>query len=221
MKTAAKIVGIGGVVLLLTFAVFLSQGLQGWGLGADDATGAPLESSGQWELLLPWVLVSGILGFTCLIIALVFGIVSRVVDGLVRRPGPGGPATIEAANAVLALSSPSLQMEWQAPATVKVQVVSVNPKQGLVLVLSPLRVEMDILVHFDEATRRYGYVSALGQSQGLGASFQKQYGVVRQVQKGRSLTFDGVQAVDFDTRFVYHRIDGAMKRLGWTRAGLY
>lgn len=221
MKLAAKIVGIGGVVFLITFAVFLSQGLQGWGLGADGTTGDPLESAGRWKPLLPWVLVSGILGVTCLIIALVFWIVSRVLNGMVMRPGPGGPATDEAANTVLVLSSPSLQMEWQAPATVKVQVVSVNPTQGVVLVLSPLRVEMDILVYFDEATRRYGYVTALAQSQGFGASFQKQYGVVRHVQKGRYLTLDGIQAVDFDSRFVYDRIDGAMRRLGWTRAGLY
>ncbi|MBC9942958.1 hypothetical protein ICL81_00250 [Leucobacter sp. cx-328] len=125
--------------------------------------------------------MSGILGFTSLIVALVFWIVSRVLDGMVMRPGPGGPATDEAATAVLALSSPSLQMEWQDPATVKVQVVSVNPTQGVVLVLSPLRVEMDVLVYLDEATRRYGYVSALAQSLGFGASFQKQYGVVRHV----------------------------------------
>lgn len=165
----------------------------------------------------PGLIVSGSAAFAFLLAGFVFAVVGWSLRGVVKDGLPAGPETERAVEAVLNLFGASQLATRIAPSTVRVEVVNVRADNGLVMVPFTVNVEMEILIRFDEAARKYGYVSTWFGSYGLGMSMQRQYGVMRRTENGKYLTLDGVTAVEFSTGAIYDQIDAALAPLGWSR----
>lgn len=207
MKAASLAFVVVGGLSAIVFAVLLTQGLMGSGANADE----------RWHNLLPWLIMSGVFTFVGLLLALIFGVVSAAGGRGVATEGAGGAATNQAMQALLATAGPSLRITQASAGTARVEVASVGSEHGRAFIPLTYNLQMEVLVHFDEASRRYSYTSTWFESTGFSRNSEKFRGVMQRAERGKYLTLDGVVTVDFNTNHIYAVIDQALAPLGWSR----